>query len=285
MKIQLIIFLNFLFYNLSAQMIQFKFPHFAEMEYVFCLIQGEKEDTISKGKMSKEGHLTIQIPEKYKNYKGMGKWSLKNGGGLGIIINNENFSIECLEPQPKYGNIQYINSNENQFLSESFHKQREILSKYEAITNALTNYSEKDSFYFELKKEQEKRMSEFTQFREELNSNKLYALDFKKIADIISGTGDNMNDAPQMRIKKFNHYIVNDMNWNYLYNSGHWNNLISQWIQIHLEFIKDDSLFLKDIETVIIKLKPDSKMYQSFTNLIIKKLEKANREDLMKKLS
>lgn len=285
MKSSLLLFLTLFVCHLSAQTIQFKFPHFAEMEYVFCLIQGEKEDTISTGKMSKEGNLTIQIPEKYKGYKGMGKWSLKNGGGLGVIINNENFTIECLELQPKYGNIQYINSPENQFLSESFHNQREILSKYEAISNALMTYSEKDLFYTELKTEKQKKINEFAEFQENLNFHKLYASEFKKIADFSSGIGNNLTDDPQSKIKNFDQFMVNEMNWNDLYTSGHWNNLISQWIQMNLDVIKDDTQFLKNLETIIIQLKPDSEIYKSFTNLLINKLTKVKREDLIKKLS
>lgn len=284
MKSSLFLVLSMFFLDLNAQTIQLKFPHFAEMEYVFCLIQGEKEDTISRGKMSKEGNLTIQIPDKYKDYKGMGKWSLKNGGGLGIIINHENFTIECLEPQPKYGNIKYINSPENQFLSESFHNQREILSKFEAISNALMAYSETDSFYNELKSEQQNKSNEFAKFRKNLNSENLYAAEFKKISDFSAGIGNNLNDDAKNKRDEFNQFIVNEMNWSYLYTSGHWTNLISQWIQINLDVIKDDVKFLKDLKNIIIKLKPNSKLYSSFTQIIISRLTKAGREDLLEHL-
>lgn len=283
MKSLLFLFLSVFFLDLNAQQIQFKFPHFAEMEYVFCLIQGEKEDTISQGKMSKEGRLTIQIPDKYKGYKGMGKWSLKNGGGLGIIINNENFTIECLESQPKYGNIKYINSTENQFLSESFHQQREILSKYEAVTNALMTYSDKDSFYNELKTEQQKRINEFSQLQKSITSEDLYASQFKKISDFSTGIGNNLTDDPKKKQEAFNRFMSSEMDWNDLYTSGHWNGIISQWIQMNLEIIKDDSKFLNDIQFIIIKLKPDSNLYQSFTNILINKLTKAGREDLLER--
>lgn len=284
MKSILFLILFYFFIQLNAQNIQFKFPHFAEMEYAFSLINGEKEDTISKGKMSKDGTLTIQIPEKYRGYKGMGKWSLKNGGGLGIIVNNENFTIECLEPQPKYGNIKYINSEENKFLSESFHNQREILSKYEVITNALMTYSDEDPFYNQLKSEQQKRINEFAEFRKNLNSKNLYASEFKKISDFSAGIGNNLTDDSKTKRNEFNQFIVNEMNWNYLYSSGHWSNLISQWIQINLEVIKDDSNFLKDLKTVTTKLKSDSNIYQSFTNIVITKLTKAEREDILEQL-
>lgn len=283
MKSLLFLFLSVFFFHLKAQQIQFKFPHFAEMEYVFCLIQGEKEDTISKGKMSKEGNLTIQLPDKYKGYKGMGKWMLKNGGGLGIIINNENFAIECLESQPKYGNIKYINSTENQFLSESFHQQREILSKYEAVTNTLTFYSEANPFYRELKSEEQSLINAFKDFRKKTNSD-FYASEFKKISDYSSGIGNNLDDDAKKKQIQFNDFVVNEMNWNYLYTSGHWKSFISQWIQLNLEIVKKDSEFLNDIKTVAGKLKSDKDLYPSFINILINKLTKAGREDLLERL-
>jgi hypothetical protein len=118
MKKNLIYFIYLIAINSSttAQTINLEFPYFAGQTYEFTIFQGEKriklrEDTIPKG-----GKVQLTIPENYKGYKGMAQWYFTNsatGGGLDLIINNENFSVSCLDSIPTAENIVYKNTIEN----------------------------------------------------------------------------------------------------------------------------------------------------------------------------
>lgn len=269
---------------MNAQEIRFNFPSFKGDQYTFCLIQGEKNDTISKGTIPKDGKFSIRIPEKYKGYKGMGKWFLKKGGGLALVINNENFVVESKDSLPNHNNIYFKNSPENEFLIQQFYQQKEVLSKYAAVTHALEVYDANERFYPILKSEQMNLRNEYEAFRHKLDSVNLYAADFRRISDAVAGLSDYLFESEEDQRLELINYITYRMNWGYLYTSGHWQNMISQWIQLQLK-VYDEPLFIKNIQLVASKIKENEPLYLNFVNSVNQELSGSKNEYLLELLS
>lgn len=268
----------------NAQTLSFNFPYFSGQDYTFCLIQGQKNDTISVGKIPVDGHLTIVLPKQYKNYRGMGKWFLKKGGGLALVINQENFSVESLDSIPSLSNIRFTHSIENSFLNQNYLEQQEILSKYTTITTALNLYKTDDSFFSSLKDEQERLKESYKKHSEELNLTQLYASEFSGIANAVAGLTDQLYDSDEEQSLSLVKYITNEMSWESLYTSGHWNSIISIWLQLQLKQ-EDESMLIENIHRIVLKIRNNGNLYFDFINELYFQLEKFNKEDLLQDLN
>ena len=102
--------------SIKAQTIHLDFPYFAGQTYSFKIFQGDKQITLKEDTIHKGGKVVLVLPKEYKGYKGMAQWYLTNsktGGGLDLIINNEDFSVTCLDSIPNSESIVYKNTQEN----------------------------------------------------------------------------------------------------------------------------------------------------------------------------
>lgn len=95
-----------------GQKINLNLPSEANKEYIFFLNQGINIDTIQKGTFSFAGGLTINIPPKYKDYKGMGVVHIKNSPSLNLVIDRESFTVS----QNSDNKYIFANSAENEYL-------------------------------------------------------------------------------------------------------------------------------------------------------------------------
>lgn len=91
-----------------SQTIHLDFKQFAGKPYTYLIVHGEKQDTVSIGKLDAKGKATVSILPKYKGYVGMSHFALNDGGGLDLVVNKENFTVRSLEAQPNESNIQFI---------------------------------------------------------------------------------------------------------------------------------------------------------------------------------
>lgn len=214
----------------------------------------------------------------------MGKWFLKKGGGLALVINQENFSVESLDSTPSLSNIRFTHSIENSFLNQNYLEQQEILSKYTTITTALNLYKTDDSFFSSLKDEQERLKESYKKHSEELNSTQLYASEFSGIANAVAGLTDQLYDSDEEQSLSLVNYITNEMNWESLYTSGHWNSIISLWLQLQLKQ-EDELMFVENISRIASKIKSNRNVYFDFINELYFQLEKLNKEDLLQDLN
>lgn len=114
MKSKLILFSLILIFPFiaNAQRINISIPKEANKEYIFTLSKGIVDDTIQKGKLSAIGSITIKIPQKEKDYVGMGSLQIKDSAPINMIINHENFDMNQ-EADLKY---KFKNSKENTYL-------------------------------------------------------------------------------------------------------------------------------------------------------------------------
>lgn len=123
-KIKLI--LSFIFVivhcGLKAQKLDIVLPEDANKEYSFILNKGIARDTIQVGTLGFAGNARIQIPEKEKNFRGIGVLQVKNGTSLNLIVNHENFSVEKVRD----GSFSFRDSPENESLYFYLNNHRKI---------------------------------------------------------------------------------------------------------------------------------------------------------------
>lgn len=109
----LISFFYLLFcFDFYAQKINISLPKDANKEYAFVLNKGIRQDTIQQGKLSFVGGTVIRIPEKEKEYAGIGTLFIKGGQSINLILNKENFSLT----QGSDMGFVFKNSPENEYL-------------------------------------------------------------------------------------------------------------------------------------------------------------------------
>jgi Peroxiredoxin len=226
--------------TISAQSISLYFPHFAGAEYDFYLIQADKTDTISSGRIGTDGNLSLIIPEKHKDYAGMARWVLKNGGGLDFVVNGENFSVSCVEVIPNDGTIIYKGSAENNFLRQQHFKQQKLLQKINGLQIIVESYKDEpeNSFLPLLGTELEKQKSAFESLVEETRGSNLYAAHYRRMMDCYTWqplyhiyNNDPANE--EKYLDDMRHFISEELNMEYLYTSGLWNAIISQTFDLY----------------------------------------------------
>lgn len=243
-------------------------------------MQGSEVDTLETGKLPQDGRLSIRIPENYKGYKGMVSWMLESGGGLAMVINGEDFSVECLESLPDKTNIRFYESEENFFLRENYYTQQKIFEKHDAILKALDAYTEKDSLYPLFQSEMNNINFEYAVFRQELKNKNLYAARFREISDAVIGIGEVVYKAPEEQSESLIDFITNQMNWEDLYTSGHWKDLISMWVEMHLKTFETDNELLQNTRTVLNKISRED-IYTDFTETLLSNFIKTGKDQLI----
>lgn len=268
----------------KAQTIQLEFPKFANKAYAYVLMQGDTKDTIAKGTLDKNGKTTLKIPKEYKEYKGMSQWMLTDGGGLDMIINKENFSVGSPEAQPHEGNIKYAGSKENIYLNEEYKKQELLFQKAELLRMTTQMYDSKETMYDILKKEWQKQEEQLNLLQIQNANSPLYAARFRVIADFIGGTTPKVYASEEERGKDLVEFVSNKVDAEVLYTSGHWNSLISEWMEIELNFIKNDNQLLSNTKKLLTRTQT-GKVYDALTQKIVSLYTKYGKDDLLKELA
>lgn len=110
--IRVLLLFTFIPYISNAQKIDIQLPLQANKEYVFLLNKGIKQDTIQKGTFSVVGKITILIPDKYRNYAGIGSLQVEETSPFNVIVNHETFAVE----QQDNGKYIFKDSPENSYL-------------------------------------------------------------------------------------------------------------------------------------------------------------------------
>lgn len=242
--------------DVFSQSVQLDFPHFAEQGWYFRVFQGEKTDTIAKGSLDATGHSVILLPEKYKEYRGMAQWILTNGGGLDMVIDGkENIRVSCPDANPEAGNIKFDDTPENTFLIQRHRKQQDLFGKIDAMRMAVETYKEdaeaRDTFDKLLGKE----MQNYESLQAETNQSQLYAARFAQIVDLTRGYGKSLSKDIETNNKELKDFIVHQMKLSDLYTSGHWNTVLSMWLESFARVEgaeKDiDQLLLSEYNTIL----------------------------------
>jgi peroxiredoxin len=270
----------------TAQTINLEFPYFAGQTYEFTIFQGEKRIKLREDAIPKGGKVQLAIPENYKGYKGMAQWYFTNsatGGGLDLIINNENFSVSCLDSIPTTENIVYKNTIENLSDKATYKKQQELFEKHDAMLATKRAYDPKSKFYKLAIKEYTSIIKQYDAYSYDLNQSPLFAAKFRQIVNLTMGIGTIITLDQKEKANNINNFITNDLDFSILYTSNHWGGIINSWTQIHTEVFKDDAKLVADATTILNRIQSDA-IYTDFVLNLTKELTKAGKDDVLSAL-
>lgn len=289
---QLLIVLLLAFVQLSAQQAELYFPYFAGREYDFYIFRGNIQDTISTGTIGADGRVTLFLPDSLKSYRGMTRWLLKKGGGLDMIFaDRENFTVSCTQEEPTAANIIYNNSPENEFLNSNYSKQQAIFNKVNALTVAVQAYTsspdlptreresveDHDELLVVFKTELEKQQKAFANLRAENDRTNLYAARFRRISDFLLGIGSKLPGSEKEHIEDMNYLVVNQLNLTDLWTSGHWDSLIEGWMDMQVNAVRNDTVLLNNVKTILHRTK-DNQIYSAYCEKLIQLLSKYGKD-------
>ncbi|CAM3691025.1 alkyl hydroperoxide reductase [Elizabethkingia bruuniana] len=272
---------------LQAQSIDMNFPHFAGKNYDFIIFQGDKQITLHQGTIPSDGKFTLSIPKGYSPYTGMSRWLItgtREGGGLDMYIPGKDFSVSCTEANPTEKNVIYQNNNGNKELSELYRKQEKILLQYETMLQATKVFSKADKNYSVFTKELQDQTKSYATFQDGLKRKPDYISQFLQIVNITRGIAPLLSEREEDKAESIARYIVNEMDWNYLYTSGHWSSIIDAWVSIHTQVLKNKQGFASDVEKLSSKIK-SPELYTDFAGRTAYYLTQQKEEDYIRAIA
>ncbi len=266
--------------GVHAQAIQLHFPHFIGHSYDWKIFQGKKQITVRSGKVASDGRVTLVMPEAYQDYRGMTRWMLKTGGGLDMIYVGKGFSVECLSEHPNDKNIIYTGNPENDYLKDQHHRQQTILDKLGAVNHFLQVYTHTEDLYQTISKEQVHMRQQFEQVQAERADSPLYAARFGEIVDFTKGVADKVYVNPADHTGYFNNFMTHTLKFKDLYTSGHWDQVLHQWLMMNIGSATGDAGF-KDRLDVAIKRMVEDDILAGFAEKTVPLLVQKGKDDLL----
>lgn len=262
-----------------AQSVSLDFPHFAGQEYHFWAFRGEKRDTIASGKLDEHGRGKLVLPDRMKGHRGMTQWMLVNGGGLDIIFaGEERFSVSCPEAEPSEESITYTGSRENVYLYPRFRRQQDILGKADAMRIAAEAYNDNPELLSFFDTELQKQARAYNRLQEETAVNGLYAARFAQIADISRGLPTVFTADQQLTDSLIKDFILNKLDMETLYTSGHWDNVLQQFTDRYIYDEKVQRQFIPDAIRLLNRTQ-SGEAYAALAENVIIACEKQNWYD------
>jgi len=279
----ILLFLLTRIFLLNGQSILMFFPKFAGKSYDFIIFQGDQQKTVFQGKIPEDGKFTLNVPKEYEPYTGMSRWLItgtKEGGGLDMVIPGKSFSVSCTEIQPTEKNIIYSGNDQVNELNRLYADQQKILMRYAAMQQALKSFPATDPGYPVFEKAGKEQQAAFRQFHQQISKNPDYAQKLIPIINITQGMGTELTDTEEKRARNIAAYIAGNMDWQALYTSGHWTSVISAWVDIHSQVLKDPYAFTTDFATIGNAMK-DDKLYTDFAGRISYYLTQQGKDQLI----
>ncbi|RTY84632.1 TlpA family protein disulfide reductase [Flavobacterium sp. ZB4P23] len=270
-------------FGAKAQTIHLEFPYFAGQTYEFKIFQGEKQITLKTDTIRKGGKVLLSIPKEYTGYKGMAQWYLTNsktGGGLDLIINNENFSVSCLDSVPTNESIVYKGTTENTFGKTNYMQQQKLFEKHDAMLATLRAYPKDNKLYEIFDTEYRSIKDQYVAYVKNLAASPLYAAKFRQIVNLTMGIGTIITLDEKEKANNINDFIVTELDFAHLYTSNHWGGVINNWVQLQTMAIKDDSQFVQNTKTILNRL-PSNTIYTDFVTNLTKELTKAGKDKVL----
>ena len=276
----------FLLYSpcLRAREILLHFPHFTGHAYDWKIFQGKKELTVQSGVIPPYGRVTLVMPEAYQDFRGMTRWLLKKGGGLDMIYTGKGFSVECLAEKPNPDNIIYTGNPENDFLNSQNLRQQSILDKLGALNHLLQVYSPDEDLYISAQDEQKRLRQTFEQIQLDRTASSLYAARFGEIVDFTRGIADKIYDNHGDYTTYFNKFVTYTLDFNDLYTSGHWDQVLHHWLMMNIQLEQRDEAFIERLEMVLKRIDRDDIM-AGFVEKAMPLLVEKGKDDLLAPIS
>ncbi|MCL1672981.1 peroxiredoxin family protein [Elizabethkingia ursingii] len=231
-----------------------KYTAYAEKNYIFVIFQGDQQKTIYEGKVPANGKFTLHIPKEYAPYNGMARWLITGtteGGGLDMYIPGKNFSAGLTEDNiPVEKSTFYTDNTAFTEIGNLFREQTNILSRYEAMQQAVKAYTPNDTNYTIFQQEYQNQLKAYDNFQQKLKTRNDYESHFIRIVNITKGISPQLAAPPLDIAKNIEQYISNELDWQVLYTSGQWTAIINTWLNIHTQVIKNHEQFSADFQKV-----------------------------------
>ncbi|WP_107810157.1 alkyl hydroperoxide reductase [Elizabethkingia sp. YR214] len=263
------------------------FPKFSGKSYDFIIFQGSEQKTIIQGIIPTDGRFTLSIPKEYIPYIGMSRWLItgtKEGGGLDMYIPGHVFSVSCLSAEPNEKNIIYSNNTGNDQLNALKKVQDSILLRHQSMTMALRSYAKSSSYYKAFVREEQMQKKVFEVFQNGLKTKDNFVNNFFGIVNIENGITSILTENQKIKADEIVKYISQNLNWDTLYTSGYWANIIQTWIYIHCNVLKDAVRFEREFKIISDKIVLMDR-YSDFFNKLNFYLKELNKSDYLEKIN
>lgn len=270
----------------SAQTINLEFPYMAGNTYDFHIFQGNNRVLLQQGSIPKGGKVQLHIPKEHQGYKGMATWYITNsatGGGLDLIINNEDFSVSCLDSIPTEASIIYKNTQENIFDKTNYQKQQDLFQKHDAMLVTTRAYASNTELHKLATREYQSIKEQYAAYSQSLLASPLFAAKFRQIVNLTLGIGTIISIDENERAYNINDFIVNQLDYEALYTSNHWGGIINSWVQLQTQVLKNDDQLVANTKTILNRIKSD-KIYTDFVSNLTKELSKVGKDEVISKL-
>ncbi len=264
----------------TAQEIRLHFPYFAGKHWDLLFLRAQEQDTVLSGVIPPDGRVVLRIPPARQGYTGMARWMLREGGGIDMVVNGENFSVECLSDQPNDDNIIYTGSAENDFLRRNHREQEQLLLQHEAIRMLERAYAPGHPLYAAAQTEKVELERRWAAHRARLAASPLYAARFREIVDLTRGIGSQLEQSEPEKAAEVDDYLSRRMPWTALYTSYHWSGVIYNWAQMHVLSIRSDAALLNSARRILARI-PEPEMYTSFCDYMARYLVKEGKDSLL----
>jgi peroxiredoxin len=265
---------------IQAQEIHLHFPHFTGHTYEWKIFQGKQELIVRTGEIPSNGRVALTMPEPYQNYQGMTRWLLKKGGGLDMIYAGKGFSVECLSEQPGPDNIIYTGNPENDFLKSQHRRQQIILDKLGAVNHLLQVYAPDEDLHKTAQAEQAHLRQAFEQVQADRSKSPLYAARFGEIVDFTRGISDKIYGNPEDHTAYFNDFVTHSLDFNDLYTSGHWDQVLHHWLMMNILSDQEDAGVTKRLGTAMGRMEADY-ILAGFAEKAVPLLVQKGKDDLL----
>lgn len=266
-----------LFSSISfAQSVSVRLPYYAGRDYYFCLPEGAKQDTIARGKLDAGGRTFVTLP---RNYRGVGRLSIKEYGKIWNIVINGNEQVRMNEPDAREAETTFEGSPENRFLLDALARQNKIISQYVEVSGRPQNQS--PSYVLAPPEQRMQALdNEYRIFRRKIGNSPLYAARIVEILNCLSETGSSFNVSQEGILEELKDFIVRKVDFGDLYTSGFWQPVFEVWVQTS----GNDSLLLNDARHMIDRCGNDIFIRREVTQAIIRLFSKYAKDTLLAEL-
>lgn len=272
--------------GLPAQTIQLNFPHFANRHYAFLLFQGDAQDTVARGVIPENGRVTLEIPDRYNKYVGLSVFAFTNhrGGRLTMLINDDEFSVECKDTLLNNQSIQYSGAEEGAYFAEMLMEQNNLQAHLDQLYQLQSDTTLSDAQRQMYQKELEETNQQYTHFKNKLARSKRFAAGELQILNLAHDLMYYPYISNKEKALEMNRFVADQLDWEALYTSGKWDQVINGWLKMNTTTIQDDQLLLNSLRGILERIS-NMEVYGAFADKFTEILTYSLKEHIILALS
>ncbi len=272
---------------MRAQTVDMYFPRFAGRTYNFIIFKGSQAITLLQGTVPEGGRFRLKIPDGSSPYIGMSRWLLTNtneGGGLDMLISGKDFSVSCTSDKPDQKNIIYTGNPGVKLTDSLLQKQEEILTRYQLMQQSVEVFGPKEKSYPVFRKEYQIQKDYYASFQQALKMRGDYVGQLIPIINIVHGIGNNLCEGESECVADVKNYITQELDWQVLYTSGFWMDIIDTWVMMQISVMKNKEEFVADFRKIESRI-GNQELFADFSERVVYKLLQENKNEYIDKIA